>query len=550
MNKKIFRSSLLVALLVLASSFVLIIGILFNYFQIQLEKELRSEAMFIASAIENEGAEYLEGIKNYEKRITLISADGTVLADTSVDADKLENHLDRDEIRQAINKGSGTSVRYSETLTEKVIYYAEKLTNGNILRVSTKQYTVVTVLLGISNSIAFVIILTVILSFILSLRVSQSIVKPINELDLEHPEINDTYDELAPLLEKISVQHKTIERQLREAKKQQEEFRLITENISEGLIIIDKNMRLLTCNSAAKRLLNADDNINGNVLSVNRSKPFRQSVEKALNGEHFENEMESNDRHYNIIANPVYEESEVIGAFMVIIDITENVQRELMRREFTSNVSHELKTPLTSISGFAEMMMNGIADEATVRDFSKSIYDEAQRLITLVIDIIRVSELDEKSTVFTKEPVNLYELSEEIVNRLKPQADKKGIKLSVTGTDAEINGVIKILDEMIYNLCDNGIKYTNVGGTVEVTVNVLENFVELTVCDNGIGIPKNEQGRVFERFYCVDKSRSKEKGGTGLGLSIVKHGAAFHDAQITLESEVNKGTAVTLKFPR
>lgn len=549
MHKKIFRSSLFVALLVLTVSFVMIIGILFDYFQSQIEKELKNEAMYISSAIENEGTEYLKRITNDEKRVTLISADGTVIADTSVEADELENHLDREEIKEAIADGYGTSVRYSETLTEKVVYYAERLDDGSILRVSTKQYTVVTILLGISQSISVVILLTFILSFVLSSRVSKSIVKPINELDLDNPGNNNTYEELSPLLNKISSQHKTIEKQLHEAKKQQEEFNLITENMSEGLLVIDKNMQILTCNTSAKKLLNAGENINGNVLSVNRSRTFRQSVEKSLDGERVENEMVSDDRYYNIIANPVYEDSEIIGAFIVIIDTTEAVQREQIRREFTSNVSHELKTPLTSISGFAEMMMNGGTDEETVRDFSKSIYEEAQRLISLVIDIIRISELDEKSNIFIKEKVDLYELSEEIIERMKPQADKKNIKMSIFGEKAVINGVRKILDEIIYNLCDNAVKYNNDGGTVDIIVSTAERKSIVTVRDNGIGIPENAQNRVFERFYRVDKSRSKEKGGTGLGLSIVKHGAVFHNAQITLESQVNKGTSITLKFP-
>lgn len=549
-HKKIFRSSLLVALLVLTASFVMIIGILFNYFQIQIEKELKNEAMYISSAIKNEGAEYLEHIADGEKRVTLISADGTVIADTSVEADELENHLDREEIKKAIADGHGTSVRYSETLTEKVVYYAEMLEDGNILRVSTKQYTVVTILLGLSQSISVVILFTFILSFILSNQVSKSIVRPINELDLDNPENNNTYEELSPLLSKISSQHKTIEKQLHEAKKQQEEFSIITENMSEGLLVIDKNMQILICNTSAKKLLNASENINGNVLSVNRSKTFRQSVEKSLSGEHIENEMVYDDRHYNIISNPVYEETEIIGAFIVIIDITETVQREQMRREFTSNVSHELKTPLTSISGFAEMMMNGGVDEATVKDFSKSIYEEAQRLISLVIDIIRISELDEKSNMFVKEDVDLYELSEEIIERLKSQSDKKNIKINILGEKTQINGVRKILDEIIYNLCDNAVKYNNNGGTVDIIVSNTDDEAIIAVRDNGIGIPENAQNRVFERFYRVDKSRSKEKGGTGLGLSIVKHGAVFHNAKITLESQVNKGTSITLKFPK
>ncbi|MCM1508695.1 MAG: ATP-binding protein [Ruminococcus flavefaciens] len=550
MHKKIFRSFLIMAIIVIISSFVMTIGIMFDYFQSQLEKELKSEAMYIASAIENEGAGYLESIINNEKRITLISADGTVIADTSVEADGLENHLDREEIKKAIKNGSGTSVRYSETLTEKTIYYAQALKDGSILRISAKQYTVIIVLLGLSQPIAVVVIITLILSFIISIHVSKNIVNPINEIDLENPENNNTYEELSPLLSKISSQHKTIRKQLYDAKKQQEEFALITENMSEGLLIIDKNMHILICNTSARKLLDSDENINNNIFSVNRSKVFRQSVEKSLSGEHFENEMIFCDRHYNIISNPVYENTEIIGAFIVIIDITEKIQRENMRREFTSNVSHELKTPLTSISGFAEMMMNGGVDEVTVKDFSKSIYDEAQRLISLVIDIIRISELDEKNNIFIKEDVDLYEISKEIIERLKSQADKKSIEINVIGEGVKIYGVRKILDEIIYNLCDNAIKYNNDGGKVDIIIKNTDNEAILTVCDNGIGIPENAQNRVFERFYRVDKSRSKEKGGTGLGLSIVKHGALFHNAKITLESQINKGTSITLKFPK
>ncbi|MCM1132001.1 MAG: ATP-binding protein [Ruminococcus flavefaciens] len=550
MHKKIFRSFLIMAIIVIISSFVMTIGILFDYFQSQLEQELKNEAMYIASAIENEGAGYLDSVANDEKRITLISADGTVIADTSVEADRLENHLDREEIKKAIKNGCGTSVRYSETLTEKTIYYAQTLKDGSILRISAKQYTVIIVLLGLSQPIAVVVIITLILSFVLSSRVSKNIVNPINEIDLENPENNNTYEELSPLLSKISSQHKTIQKQLYDAKKQQEEFALITENMSEGLLVIDKNMQILICNTSAKKLLNSGENVNNNVFSVNRSKVFRQSVEKSLIGEHFENEMVSDDRHYNIISNPVYENSEIIGAFIVIIDITEKIQRENMRREFTSNVSHELKTPLTSISGFAEMMMNGGVDEITVKDFSKSIYDEAQRLISLVIDIIRISELDEKNNIFIKEDVDLYGLSEEIAERLKSQADKKSIEINVIGEEVQIYGVRKILDEIIYNLCDNAIKYNNDSGKVDIIIKNTDNEVILTVRDNGIGIPENSQNRIFERFYRVDKSRSKEKGGTGLGLSIVKHGALFHNAKITLESQINKGTSITIKFPK
>ena len=547
MNKKIFRSSFLVALLVLTASIALIMGILYEYFETQLKNELKSEAAYISIAIENEGVSYLENTDG-EERITLIAPDGTVIIDTEANSENLENHLDREEIQQALQNGSGTSIRYSNTLTEKIIYYAIKLQDGSILRISAKHYSVVTLLLGLSQPIVIVLIIALILSFVLSMRLSKSIVQPINQLDLEQPENNTVYEELTPLLSKISAQKRTIDRQLKEAVQKKEEFKLITENMSEGFIVIDKNMQVLTYNSSALQLLEMNEPVSGNVLVMNRTKEFREVVENALSGSRSEKEMQSGERSYNLIANPVYADNEVIGAVIVILDITERVKRDQLRREFTSNVSHELKTPLTSISGFAEMMMNGDTPDETVMDFSKSIYDEAQRLICLVQDIIRISELDEKSILFEKEAVDLFELSNEIAHRLKPQADQKNVKISVIGEKAEVVGVRKILDEMIYDLCDNAVKYNKENGLVDIILSYTENRVTLTVRDTGIGIPPAHQNRVFERFYRVDKARSKAIGGTGLGLSIVKHGANCHGADIILTSRENVGTTISIIF--
>lgn len=548
MHNKIFRSSMLVTLLVLLSSIVLIMGILYDYFESQLINELKREAAYISIAIENEGIEYLDSIENENERITLIAPDGTVIADTVADTDVLENHIDREEVKEAIQNGSGTSSRYSDTLTEKIVYYALEMKDGNILRISARHYTVFTILFGLLQPIMIVVFISILLSLWLCHRVSVKIVEPINTLDLEHPENNETYEELTPFLKKIANQRKIIEKQLKDAMQMQEEFKLITENMSEGFLVIDSEMRILTHNTAAMKLLNMSEAESENVLSVNRSKAFRKMLERVLSGVRNESETESDGKYYRFIANPVLDENNIIGAVVVILDVTESVNSENLRREFTSNVSHELKTPLTSISGFAEIMKNGDTPNEMVIDFSNSIYDEAQRLISLVSDIMKISELDEKTVVYEKETVDLYSLSLEVAERLRAEADKKNIKINVIGDTAEVIGVRKILDEMIYNLCDNAIKYNKENGIVDIIVSLADSKVKLIVRDTGIGIPTAQQSRVFERFYRVDKARSKSIGGTGLGLAIVKHGAIYHNAEIELESKENAGTLVSVIF--
>ncbi len=549
MTKKIFRSFLLTTLLTLAVSMLFVFGILYQYFEEQLMDGLKSKAVFISHAVESEGKDYLERIGDVGERVTLIAPDGTVIADTEANAAEMENHLERSEVKQAAENSSGTSVRYSETLTEKIIYYAVKMPNGNILRVSVKHYTVITILLGLVQPILVTLLIAAVLCFVLSSKLSKSIVNPINSLDLDAPENNDAYEELAPLLKKISRQRKIIDEQLQTAKRLQEEFRLITENMSEGFLVINSERNVLTYNSAALRLLEISEPPSGNVLAVNRSGPFRNAVERALSGERSENEMMFGESCYGIIANPVLNGGEVIGAVIVILDVTERVRREQLRREFTANVSHELKTPLTSISGFAEMMINGVPDDIAA-DFARSIYDEAQRLIVLVGDIIKLSELDENSAQLERERVDLRELSEEVAKRLDFAAENKNVAVTVIG-NAQITGVRKILDEIIFNLCDNAIKYNKHGGSADIVISsdTEKHTVTLTVRDTGIGIPGYAQNRIFERFYRVDKGRSKSAGGTGLGLAIVKHGAACHNAEIRLKSEENKGTEISIIFP-
>lgn len=547
MTNKIFRSVFFTSVLTLAAGLVLAFGVLFGAFEDRIEKELKSEAGYIAYSVENGDTDFFSKFSGSDKRVTLIAANGDVIADTQAAASDMDNHADREEVKDALKYGSGTKVRYSETLTEKTIYYAQRLSNGNVLRVSTTQYTIVTIILGLMQPMIIVLVIAMALSFFLSSKVSKKLIQPINSIDLNNPENSDTYEELSPLLHKIINQRRTIGGQIEKAKQVQEEFKLITENMSEGFFVVDKNAKLLSYNSAVLKLLDASA-AEDNVLTLNRTSGFIDAVSNALRGRHAENTMLHADRTYNLIANPVFDKESVIGAVIVIIDVTETAKREAMRREFTANVSHELKTPLTSISGFAELMKSGGIPEETVVDFSNSIYTEAQRLISLVSDIIKISELDEKDNRLDRESVNLYELAAEVINRLKPAAEKKNISFMLKGGDAETFGVRSIIDEMIYNLCDNAIKYNKNGGSVTVTVNNDGDKAKISVKDTGIGIPKTQQDRIFERFYRVDKSRSKAEGGTGLGLSIVKHGAMYHNADISVESEIEKGTTMTIAF--
>lgn len=549
MTNKIFRSSFITSVLAVLASIILIMGVLYNFFEGQLIKELESEARLAEYALKNGNSSFFENFSDSEERITLISGDGRVLEDTMAKPEEMENHADREEVREALKYGSGTNVRYSKTLTEKTIYYARKTEDGKVLRVSTTQYSVVTILLSLMQPFIVVMVIAFAISLLLSSRVSKKLIEPINNIDFDNPENCETYEELSPFLLKIAKQKKIISSQIEEARQFREEFRLITENMSEGFLVIDNNFKLLSHNAAALKLLNAGESCE-NVLELNRTSDFREAVNSALAGKRHENTLQLDDRTYNLIANPVFEQERVIGAVIVIIDVTETAKHETMRREFTANISHELKTPLTSISGFAELMKSGGMDETTVIDFSSSIYKEAQRLISLVSDIIKISELDGDVSHFEWEKADLYELSENVISTLKNSAEKKNVSINILGGHAGVFGVRQILEEMIYNLCDNAIKYNRDGGTVDVIINTTDMTSSISVRDTGIGIPLQQQERVFERFYRVDKGRSKAEGGTGLGLSIVKHGAACHNAEISLESTVGSGTTISITFKR
>lgn len=550
MNKKIFFSSCLVAFTVLIISLAMSTGVLFNQFEKQVEQELKEESELLASVTEDAGVENIADYDFGSRRVTVIGNDGGVLFDSQADASQMENHSDREEFKEAVLYGTGMSSRYSDTLTEKNIYYAIRLSDGSILRLSAPQSTIFAFLSDLIGPICIVILIALILSAVLAIKLSESILKPINALDLDNPENNKTYDELAPLLTKINRQKLVIENQLHEAKQKQKEFKLITDNMREGLLVIDSNSDILTYNAAAEKLLDITDETSLASLKIYRSTQVIDAVDEALKGNNSECQITQHSRQYSLIANPVFRDGEIIGAVIVLLDITEKAQREQLRREFTANVSHELKTPLTSIYGFAELMKDGDMKKEDMEDFAKSIYDETKHLITLVGDIIKLSALDEKSRFYEKETVDLYALACETAERLKVDAAKKHVTVNVEGEKAEYVGVRQILTDIIYNLCENAIKYNRENGSVDVSVAENDNNIILKVKDTGIGIPQEHQERVFERFYRVDKSHSKEIGGTGLGLSIVKHGVLYHGGEISMESEPGKGTEITVTFKK
>lgn len=550
MNKKIFLSSCLVAFTVLIISLAMSTGVLFNQFEKQVEQELKEESELIASVVEDAGVENIADYDFGSRRVTVIGKDGGVIFDSQADASKMENHADREEFKEAVLYGTGMSSRYSDTLTQKNIYYALKLSDGSVLRLSSPHSTIFAIISDLIGPICLIVLLALILSAILAIKLSESILKPINALDLDNPENNKTYDELAPLLTKINRQKLVIENQLHEAKQKQKEFKLITDNMREGLLVIDSNSDILTYNAAAEKLLDITDETSLAALKIYRSTQVIDAVDEALKGNNSECQITQHSRQYSLIANPVFRDGEIIGAVIVLLDITEKAQREQLRREFTANVSHELKTPLTSIYGFAELMKDGDMKKEDMEDFAKSIYDETKHLITLVGDIIKLSALDEKSRFYEKEKVDLYALACETAERLKVDAAKKHVTVNVEGEKAEYVGVRQILTDIIYNLCENAIKYNRENGSVNISVKENENNIVLKVKDTGIGIPQEHQERVFERFYRVDKSHSKEIGGTGLGLSIVKHGVMYHGGEISMESEPGKGTEITVTFKK
>lgn len=549
MTKKIFKSILIVAGTVLLASIVIIMGCLYEYFSNIQKDKLADELDIAASAVELYGTDYLKNIDSERYRITWIQADGKVIYDTQAGADSMENHADRQEVKQALAEGEGSSSRYSDTLMEKTSYYARLLNDGSVLRVSTTYATAGLLVLGMLQPILVVLIAALVLSGILARRISKRIVEPMNSIDLDRPLENDTYEELSPLLNRINQQHKEIEMQMRYLKQRTDEFTQITESMKEGLILLDNKGNVLSINEAAQNILETDsDCIGQSFLSIERSRNINNAIQSAFEEGHSEIYAQYGSREYQVDISRIESGGETVGAVLLAFDITEQQNAQRNRREFTANVSHELKTPLQGIIGSAELIESGMVKPEDMPRFTGHIRKEASRLVTLIEDIIRLSQLDEGRQM-PSEQVDLFELADEVKSVLEGACEAKNINMKLMGEHVCVDGVKRLLYEIIYNLCDNAVKYNNEGGIADIDISSDEKNAYITVRDSGIGIPQDQQERVFERFYRVDKSHSKESGGTGLGLSIVKHAVSYHNGTVSMKSEPGNGTEIRVSIP-
>ena len=550
MTKKIFQSILLVAGCVLLASLLIIMGFLYDYFGGVEGNQLRDELSLASAAVEDGGTDYLARLTADRYRLTWIAADGSVIYDTKTDAESLENHASRAEVSQALTTGTGESTRYSSTLMEKTMYYAQRLDDGTVLRISISRATVGMIAVGMIQPLLIVLIVALILSGLLARRLSRRIVDPLNSLDLEHPLDNDAYEELSPLLKRIHRQHVEIQTQLRELREKTDEFTQITGSMREGLVLLDEHGSILSINAAAQTLFGADAQCVGrDFLTIERSHEISAAIQAAVTDGHSEVRAERAGRVYQFDISRITSDGKLLGTVILAFDNTEQEFAERNRREFTANVSHELKTPLQGIIGSAELIENGMVKPGDLPRFVGHIHAEAARLVTLIDDIIRLSQLDEGDAMPT-EPVDLLAVSQEAAENLHDAAAARDVTLSVTGQPSVIPGVRRLLYEVVYNLCDNAIKYNRGGGRVDVMVAADAGGSSITVADTGIGIAPEHQARVFERFYRVDKSHSKASGGTGLGLSIVKHAVQYHHGRIELESTPGTGTTIRVIFPK
>lgn len=551
MTKRIFHSICIVAIAVFLASLVLIMGVLYNYFSNQQMKSLRTETALCASAVEKDGIDYLQSVADGDYRITWISTDGSVLFDNKAQTDNMENHLEREEIKAALQNGEGESARRSDTLMEKQIYFARKLSDGTILRLSESHLALWSLILSMLQPIVIVIAIAIGLSLFLAYRLSRHIVKPLNELNLDEPNTESVYEEISPLVNRIASQQQQLKIQKAELKQKQEEFDTATGSMNEGIILLSESGAVLSINKSATKVLGISRYCVGkDLLLFNNSFEIQELLRIAGAGNRTEKIIPIAERDYQFNASPIINDGKVSGIALIIFDITEKERAEEARREFTANVSHELKTPLQNISGSAELLSNGLVKQEDIPKFAEQIFGESKRMITLVEDIIKLSHLDEGAEDMTRQTVDLYDLAELTVRNLSPVAATADVTLSLSGEKSEMQGIPQLLSGIIYNLCDNAIKYNHAGGRVSVDVRPTETDVILTVSDTGIGIPPEAQERIFERFYRVDKSRSKSVGGTGLGLSIVKHSVKLHNGEIEIRSIVDKGTAMIITLPK
>lgn len=549
MIKKIFRSIFTVAMVVFLACLGIIMLVMYDYFSAAQKGKLADETDLAVRGVLMGGMDYLESVQSENYRLTWIDTDGTVLFDSRSDAAEMENHGSRAEVKEARLTGVGESQRYSATLATKTFYRAVALDDGTVLRLSVTQYTVLTLFLGMIRPILIVFLIGLGLSLVLAHRVAKRIVEPLNNLDLDHPLENDVYDELSPLLIRMEHQHRQIDFQEEELKRKQDEFTMVTDRMSEGLVLLNAKGEVLSINSAAMDFFDVDRQCIGkDFLLVDHSLTLQNAVKAALNGRHGEVILERKVGKYQVNANAILRDGEMSGAVLFLFDVTEEINAEQQRREFTANVSHELKSPLQAIMGSAELMENDLVKKEDMPRFIGHIRSEAERLMVLIDDIIRLSQLDEGGDL-PAEDVDLYLLAEETLHALKAKGEARQIELKLTGESVVIHGVRRLLSEITYNLCDNALIYNGEGGRVTVSVMKEQSAAVLSVADTGIGIPEEHRSRVYERFYRVDKSHSKETGGTGLGLSIVKHAAQYHGADIEMSSEVGKGTTFILRFP-
>lgn len=560
MTKRIFGGAFIVSLVAIISAVAMVLGVAYTKEQQLFKRQLEQQAMLLAATMENtspdDDVESLRKLSHdihgtFENRITYIGQDGTVLFDNEADPATMENHLGREEVVAAKQSGTGTAIRESYTMSEMTVYCARVIGYGCIVRVAGTMDTVAARIAGMWWEVLLVVIIAAMVSLGVAAIVARVVVKPINSIDLKNPDIGESYSEIAPLLHRISEQNHEIDQQIAELTRSRKEFSLITENMSEGFIIIDSRTEVLSYNTAALKILGSDfTGSSRSVLVLNRSEAFRSAVEDALAGKRSETDLTLSEKIYQVIATPAFTGSSVTGAVMIILDITEKEAREELRREFTSNVSHELKTPLTTIYGISDMLVGGIVKPEDIPGFAKNIRDEAGRMITLIQDILKLSQLDENTFSDQRERVDLYELAQSAAERLRPQADEKHVTISVTGERSEFTGIATVLEEMVYNLLDNAVKYNKQGGRADVDVRSSGDDIVVTVSDTGIGVPADSIDRIFERFYRADKSHSRKIGGTGLGLSIVKHGVSLHGGSITVKSSEGSGTTFTMALPK
>lgn len=546
MTKKIFRTTLSASLGIVLVTILMIMGFLYNYFNHIQREQLRTQTALASQGISFEGKDYFENLKTSNVRITWVDNKGQVLYDTQSDAKHMKNHANRQEIKEAIKSGYGESTRWSATLTEKSIYAAQRLNNGTIVRLSVAQQTIFYLLLGMMSPLAIIILLAIILSVLIARYIAKKVSEPLNNIDLDHPLSNDSYEEITPLLRRLDSHQAKIQHQKLLLQKRQKEFDTIISKIKEGMILLDDQARIVSINAEALKLFQINDDWHGRfMMEVSRDLTLKDLIDQGLKGKKKEANIGIENNHYRVLVRPTTDNNRVTGLVVLLFDVTDQLQMEQLQREFTANVSHELKTPLHVISGYSELLANQMVPNEEVPQFAAKIHKESERLVKLVEDIINLSHLDEQEKLL-QETVNLYDLTQKVLEGLQAKADKKHIQINFNGEEAILRGNPVLLNSLVYNLCDNAITYNHEKGQVNVTLKNSPDTITLEVSDTGLGIAEKDKKRIFERFYRVDKSRSKIVGGTGLGLSIVKSALDFHNGSIKVDSHLGQGTTMTV----